>query len=136
MVSEEKLNIIMALASPAPVYLMAESLMDAGVRAGLHRDEAVSVVMQLLRGTGEVWEEPGMPISELRADAGIPGGISVERLHVLEPGGLRGAVSDAVRAGVGAGADLACRCRPVAAGWDEDHVVTGARCHPTREPGQ
>ncbi|MGE5483514.1 MAG: pyrroline-5-carboxylate reductase family protein [Ignavibacteriales bacterium] len=97
---ETKLDIIMALFSPAPVYLFAESLVDAGVRAGLTRKESETVVLQTMYGCMKMWAESDCSVGDLRAQACTPGGVSVEMIHELEREGIRGVVSDCVMAGV------------------------------------
>ncbi|NPV70393.1 MAG: pyrroline-5-carboxylate reductase [Firmicutes bacterium] len=105
--TEEKLDVILALFSPAPVFLFVESLVEAGVRAGLTAEESELVVKQATCGCMKMWDESKASASELRSRACTPGGISVEMLDVLERGGVPGAIAECVRAGVEKGARLA-----------------------------
>lgn len=97
---EAKLDIILALFSPAPVYLFAESMVEAGVRAGLTRRESETVVIQTMLGCMKMWAESDCSVGDLRAQACTPGGVSVEMIHELERAGIRRVVSDCVMTGV------------------------------------
>ena len=96
---ERLINAVTALGTPAPVYMFIESLIDAGVRAGIHRDAATRIVYQTLAGSMEVWKQTGKSPSELMHHATTPGGISAECLFRLEKNGMRAAIHECVEHG-------------------------------------
>lgn len=83
---------------PAYVFLLAEALTEAAIREGLPRDLAEAVVHQTVRGAGHLLTETGRTPSELRGQVTSPGGTTAAAVHILEQGGFRALVEDAVRA--------------------------------------
>jgi pyrroline-5-carboxylate reductase len=83
---------------PAYAYLMIEGLSDGGVAAGLPRDVATKLAAQTLLGSAQMVLETGMHPGSLKDMVTSPGGTTVEGLHELEKGGLRGTLMSAVRA--------------------------------------
>lgn len=83
---------------PAYVYLLAEALTDAAIREGLPRHAAESLVHQTLKGAGALLAETQFSPTKLRAQVTSPGGTTAAAVHVLEEGGFRAAIEDAVRA--------------------------------------
>lgn len=83
---------------PAYVYLLAEALTEAAIREGLPRHAAESLVHQTLRGAGALLAETEFSPTKLRAQVTSPGGTTAAAVHVLEEGGFRAAIEDAVRA--------------------------------------
>ncbi|HJR93406.1 MAG TPA: pyrroline-5-carboxylate reductase [Acidimicrobiia bacterium] len=83
---------------PAYVFLLAEALTEAAVREGLPRDLAETFVHQTVRGAGHLLTETGGKPSDLRGQVTSPGGTTAAAVHVLEQGGFRALVEDAVRA--------------------------------------
>ena len=83
---------------PAYVYLLAEALTDAAIREGLPRQAAQLLVDQTLKGTGALLAETELSPIKLRAQVTSPGGTTAAAVHVLEQGGFRAAIEDAVRA--------------------------------------
>jgi pyrroline-5-carboxylate reductase len=106
---EEHLDTVTALSGsgPAYVYLLAESLIDAGVLFGLSRDAAAELVVQMLVGSATMLRDSGRSASELRAEVASPGGVTISALRALEDGGLRSALTDAVEAARTRGRELA-----------------------------
>ena len=97
---EELLDAVTAVSGtgPAYIFLLAEALVDAAIREGLPRHAAERLVDQTLRGSGVLLaESQGSPF-ELRAQVTSPGGTTAAAMHVLEDGGFRALVEDAVRA--------------------------------------
>jgi pyrroline-5-carboxylate reductase len=95
-VKEAHVNTVMALSSPAITYMLFQSLIDAGVRAGLDRGMSTKVVYQTITGAMEVWKTRQVPPYELVNEAGTPGGISLESLFTLEKHAFKAAVMEAV----------------------------------------
>ena len=96
---ERHINAVTAMTTPATVFMFFQSLIDAGVRAGIDRVTCTRIAYQTIVGSMEVWHQRKVPPSELMAEASTPGGISVECLHVLEKAAFRAAISDAIRKG-------------------------------------
>ncbi|UCH51289.1 MAG: pyrroline-5-carboxylate reductase [Chloroflexota bacterium] len=74
---------------PAYVFLVIESLVDAGVHIGLPRDMAEKLVVQTVLGSARAVEVMGKHPAELKNMVTSPGGTTTEGLLQLEAGGLR-----------------------------------------------
>jgi pyrroline-5-carboxylate reductase len=83
---------------PAYVYLFIEGLSDGGVAAGLPRDVATKLAAQTVLGSAKMVLETGQHPGSLKDMVTSPGGTTIEGLHELEKGKLRGTVMSAVRA--------------------------------------
>ena len=99
---------------PAYFFLMVESLVDAGVAAGLSRQVATALTAQTMAGSAAMLLErmdsdpglegaglgvlPDATAAQLRATVTSPGGTTAAALRELERGGLRVAVDAAVQA--------------------------------------
>jgi len=83
---------------PAYVYLFIEGLSDGGVAAGLPRDVATKLAAQTVLGSAKMVLETGQHPGALKDMVTSPGGTTIEGLHELEKGKLRGTVISAVRA--------------------------------------
>ncbi|MHC4406326.1 MAG: pyrroline-5-carboxylate reductase family protein [Planctomycetota bacterium] len=94
--AEEKINVVTALSSPAATYLFFQSLIDAGIRAGIDRETSTKVVHQTIVGAMEVWKKRQVSPHDLLSEASTPGGISVESIFTLEKYAFRAAVNEAI----------------------------------------
>jgi pyrroline-5-carboxylate reductase len=83
---------------PAYIYMMIEGLSDGGVAAGLPRDIATKLAAQTVLGSAKMVLETGMHPGALKDMVTSPGGTTIEGVHELEKGGLRGTLMSAVRA--------------------------------------
>jgi pyrroline-5-carboxylate reductase len=83
---------------PAYVYQFIEALSDGGVAAGLPRDIATKLAAQTVLGGAKMVLETGLHPGALKDQVTSPGGTTIEGLHELEKGKLRGVVMNAVRA--------------------------------------
>jgi len=83
---------------PAYVYLVIEALSDGGVAAGLPRDVATKLAAQTVLGSAKMVLETGCHPGALKDMVTSPGGTTIEGLHELEKGKLRGTLMSAVRA--------------------------------------
>jgi pyrroline-5-carboxylate reductase len=94
--AEEMINVVTALSSPAATYLFFQSLIDAGVGAGIDRETSTKVVYQTIVGAMEVWKKRQVSPHDLLSEASTPGGISVESIFTLEKYAFRAAVNEAI----------------------------------------
>ena len=95
-VREEQVNTVMALSSPTITYMLFQSLIDAGVRAGIDRDTSTKIVYQTIAGSMEVWKTRQVSPHELISEASTPGGISIESLYTLETYAFKAGIMEAV----------------------------------------
>ncbi len=94
---EENINAVMALSSPAATYLFFQSLIDAGLRAGIDRETSTKVVYQTIVGAMEIWNQRQASPHDLLSEASTPGGISVESIFTLERYAFRAALNEAIK---------------------------------------
>jgi len=94
--AEEKINAVTALSSPAATYLFFQSLIDAGIGAGIDSETSTKVVYQTIVGAMEVWKKRQVSLDELLSEASTPGGISEESIFTLEKYAFRAAVNEAI----------------------------------------
>jgi pyrroline-5-carboxylate reductase len=99
-VKEQLLDAVTGLSGsgPAYVYLIIEALSDGGVAAGLPREIATKMAAQTVLGSARMVLETGMHPASLKDMVASPGGTTIEGIHELEKGGLRGVLMNAVRA--------------------------------------
>lgn len=83
---------------PAYVFLVAEALIEAGVRAGLPREISHALSVQTLLGAATLLAQGDDGPEALRAAVTSPGGTTAAGLQVLEQHGLRAAFLEAVAA--------------------------------------
>ncbi|HYG35024.1 MAG TPA: pyrroline-5-carboxylate reductase [Clostridia bacterium] len=83
---------------PAYVYMAIEALSDGGVAAGLPRDIATKLAAQTVLGSAKMVLETGIHPGALKDMVTSPGGTTIEGVHELEKGQLRGTLMSAVRA--------------------------------------
>ncbi len=105
-VREELVNAVMALSSPAITYFLFQSLIDAGIRAGIDHKSATKIVSQTIVGSMEVWRQRNVPPSELLAEACSPGGISIESLFTLEKHAGKAALMEAIDSAINKAEEL------------------------------
>lgn len=83
---------------PAYMYVIAEAMADAGVRAGLPRDTALALAAQTMLGAAKMILETGCHPGALKDMVTTPGGTTIEGLFALEEGNLRAVIGKAVAA--------------------------------------
>lgn len=83
---------------PAYVFLMLEALSDAGVRAGLGREDSFLLAAQTMQGAASMALVTREPLSKLKDMVTSPGGTTIAGLQKLEDGGVRAALYAAVEA--------------------------------------
>ncbi|RMF23316.1 MAG: pyrroline-5-carboxylate reductase [Deltaproteobacteria bacterium] len=97
---EKKMDAVTGLSGsgPAYVYLFAEALIGAGVRAGLPEDLARDLTYETIAGAAAMMIETGREPADLRKAVSSPGGTTLAGLARLDEGGFVRAVADAVAA--------------------------------------
>ncbi len=83
---------------PAYVFTFLEALIDAGLKVGLNRSDAETLVMQTVLGSVKLAMTSKEHPAQLRAMVTSPGGTTIAGLHELETAGFNGIIMDAVEA--------------------------------------
>ena len=81
---------------PAYIFLIVEALVDAGVKVGLSRPEALLLSAQTVMGAAKMLIETQEHPGQLRDRVTSPGGTAIAGLATLEQGGLRTTLINAV----------------------------------------
>src|SRR5664280_1468643 len=99
-VTERNLDAVTGLSGsmPAYLYLVVESLIEAGVHQGLSREVSRQLVVGTFEGSAALLVETGESPEELRAHVTSPGGTTAAGLRVLEARAVRAAFLEAVAA--------------------------------------
>jgi len=97
-VDESHFNAITALSGSGPGYnyLIMEALADAGVRVGLPRQLALTLVAQTALGAAKMVLNTGRHPAALRDDVTTPAGCTIAGLLMLEDGRIRSVLARAV----------------------------------------
>jgi pyrroline-5-carboxylate reductase len=95
---EKHFDAITALSGsgPAYLYLIMEALADAGVRVGLPRQTALTLVAQTMLGAATMVLSTGRHPAALRDDVTTPAGCTIGGILVLEDGRIRSVLARAV----------------------------------------
>lgn len=90
-VDEQHMDAITGLSAsgPAFIYIVIESLAEAGVKVGLPRDIATELAAQTVVGAGSMVLETGEHPAKLKDTVTTPAGCTVDGILELEDGGLR-----------------------------------------------
>lgn len=83
---------------PGYIFVIIEALADAGVKMGLSRPDAQQLAAQTLVGAARMLMETREHPGQLKDRVTSPGGTTIAGIHMLERGGLRSALIDAVEA--------------------------------------
>ena len=99
-VNEDKMDAITAISGSgsAYVFMFIDSLIDAGIKQGLSKDEAKTLAIQTVLGGAEMAAHSEKSIPELIVNACGKGGATIEAVGVLENNNFRGIVAEAVDA--------------------------------------
>ncbi len=97
-IDEIHFNAITALSGSGPAYqfLIMEALADAGVRVGLPRQLALTLVAQTALGAARMVLATGRHPAALRDDVTTPAGCTIGGLLMLEDGRIRSVLARAV----------------------------------------
>ncbi len=90
-VDEKHMDAITGLSAsgPAYLYIVIESLAEAGVKVGLPRDVATELAAQTCLGAGAMVIETGEHPARLKDTVTTPAGCTIDGILELEDGGLR-----------------------------------------------
>jgi pyrroline-5-carboxylate reductase len=91
---------------PAFVCLFLEAMADGGVACGLPRDKALEYAAQTLVGTAGLLLQSGDHPGAMKDAVCSPGGSTIQGVRMLEKGGLRSAMMEAVIAAYEKSRDL------------------------------
>ena len=83
---------------PAYIFLIVDSLADAGVKMGLSREDAIFLSSQTVLGAAKLLIESKEHPAQLKDKVTSPGGTAIAGIHTLEKGGLRTTLINAVEA--------------------------------------
>ncbi|MEO8557739.1 MAG: pyrroline-5-carboxylate reductase [Rhodospirillales bacterium] len=93
---------------PAYVFLLAEAMAEAGVKAGLPRDLAEQLARATVSGSGELLRRSSDSAAQLRQNVTSPGGTTAEALKVLmAPGAMQKIFDEAIAAATRRSRELA-----------------------------
>jgi pyrroline-5-carboxylate reductase len=97
-VDEVHFNAVTALSGSGPAYqfLIMEALADAGVRVGLPRQLALTLVAQTALGAARMVLDSGRHPAALRDDVTTPAGCTIAGVLMLEDGKVRSVLARAV----------------------------------------
>jgi len=106
--SDDEVDLATAVhgSGPGYVYLFIEAMVDAAVRQGMKRPDALKLVLSTVRGSAEYAIETGQHPAALRNQVTSPGGTTAAGLAELEAAGFRTAVDSAVEAAYERARDL------------------------------
>lgn len=83
---------------PAYIFLIVDSLADAGVKMGLSREDAIFLSSQTVLGAAKLLIESKEHPAQLKDKVTSPGGTAIAGIHTLEKGGIRTTLINAVEA--------------------------------------
>jgi len=97
-VEERVMDAVTGLAGSGPAFVAvcAEAMIDGGVAAGLPRPQAVALAAQTIKGVGEWLLSQGQCPAQLKDLVTSPGGTTMAGLRMLERGGFRSALMEAI----------------------------------------
>lgn len=96
--SEKELDIATAIAGSGPAFLalVAEAMMDGGVKQGLKRDDSIKLVSSLFKGFAPLLEQTHPAL--IKDSVMSPAGTTAAGYGALEEGGVRDAFIKAIEA--------------------------------------
>lgn len=97
---ESKMDAVTGISGSGPAYafMFIDSLMDAGVRYGLTKDEARALAAQTVMGAAEMVLRDENSVADLIMKVCSKGGTTIEAVKVLEENNFRGILYKAVGA--------------------------------------
>lgn len=99
-VDESKMDAVGGLVGSGPAYafMFIDSLIDAGIKQGLSKNEAKILAVQTVCGAAEMVQREEQSLAELLMQSCGKGSVAIEGIKTLEEKNFRGIVSDAVDA--------------------------------------
>nr|XP_044601609.1 pyrroline-5-carboxylate reductase 1, mitochondrial isoform X2 [Equus asinus] len=99
-VEEDLIDAVTGLSGSGPAYAFTalDALADGGVKMGLPRRLAVRLGAQALMGAAKMLLDSEQHPGQLKDNVCSPGGATIHALHVLESGGFRSLLINAVEA--------------------------------------
>ncbi|KAJ4931955.1 hypothetical protein JOQ06_010391 [Pogonophryne albipinna] len=99
-VEEDLINAVTGLSGSGPAYAFTavDALADGGVKMGLPRRLAVRLAAQALLGAAKMLLDSDQHPGQLKDNVCSPGGATIHALHVMESGGFRSLLINAVEA--------------------------------------
>uniref|UniRef100_A0A8C2FCQ6 pyrroline-5-carboxylate reductase n=1 Tax=Cyprinus carpio TaxID=7962 RepID=A0A8C2FCQ6_CYPCA len=97
-VEEDLIDAVTGLSGSGPAYVTVDALADGGVKMGLPRRLAVRLGAQALLGAAKMLLESEQHPGQLKDNVASPGGATIHALHVMESGGFRSLLINAVEA--------------------------------------
>ena len=99
-VKEDQMDAVVAVSgsSPAYVFMLIDAMADGAVAEGLDRATAIKMAAQAVLGSAKMVLETGKHPAELKDMVCSPAGTTIDAVAVLEEGGFRGNVIDAMSA--------------------------------------
>lgn len=79
----------LSASGPAFIFIIIESLAEAGVKVGLPRTIATELAAQTVYGAGAMVLETGEHPAKLKDEVTTPAGTTIDGIIELEEGGLR-----------------------------------------------
>jgi pyrroline-5-carboxylate reductase len=107
---EDLINPVTALSGggPAYVFLLVETLTEAGVKAGLSEALSKRLALHTVAGAGALAEQASEEPAQLRKNVTSPGGTTLEALNVLmAEDGLQPLMTRAIQAATDRSRELA-----------------------------
>jgi pyrroline-5-carboxylate reductase len=97
---ENKIDAVTGLSGsgPAYIFMIIEAMADGAVKMGIPRKDAYLLAAQTVVGAGKMVLENNTNPGVLKDMVCTPGGTTIEGISVLERGGLRGILIDAIEA--------------------------------------
>ncbi len=101
-VDESKMDAVEGLSGGGPAYalMFIDSLIDAGAKQGLPKNEAKVLAVQTVLGAAEMVQREEQTLAELLVQACGKGSVAIEGVKTFEKNNFSGTISDAVDAGV------------------------------------
>jgi pyrroline-5-carboxylate reductase len=98
--AEDQLDAVTGLSGsgPAYVFLLAETMIEAGILLGIPRDVATELIAQTMVGSARMLRDSGRHPVELRESVTSPGGTTIAAIRVLEEERVRAAFINAIEA--------------------------------------
>jgi pyrroline-5-carboxylate reductase len=98
--AEHQLDAVTGLSGsgPAYVFLLAETMIEAGILLGLPRDVSTELIAQTMVGSAKMLRDSGRHPVELRESVTSPGGTTIAAIRVLEEERVRAAFINAIEA--------------------------------------